>query len=200
MTPALRRPLFSIALLLALATPARAQRASLSGVVIKAVNGEPAAGASVKLVDEPPSSSPAGRSLKSTTTGADGSFTFDDLEPRPYWIVANMQGYLPVEYGQRGPTGTGTSLALTAGQRASVRLNIWPTSGISGRVVDGDGDPVGRAQVLALRTNYRDGRPSMTIAQTVMTNDRGEYRMFWLTPGAYRVVARRWDPESSATP
>jgi hypothetical protein len=32
----------------------------------------------------------------------------------------------------------------------------------------------------------------------VITNDRGEYRMFWLTPGTYRVAAREWDPGTSA--
>ena len=182
----------------ALAQPAFAQRASITGVVIKALNGEPAAGATVKIVDEPPSTSPAGHQVASTTTGADGSFTFDEVEPRAYWIVANLQGYLPGEYAQRSPTGTGISIPVASGQRVSVRLTIWPTSGISGRVVDADGDPVGRAQVLALRTIYRDGKPQMTIAQTVMTNDRGEYRMFWLAPGAYRVAARAWDFEGGA--
>ena len=93
--------------------------AVLSGVVTRSPNGEPAAGATVKLVDEPPSTAPAGRQLKSTTAGADGSFRFDDVEPRAYWIVANLQGFLPGEYGQRSPTGTGTSFTVTAGQRAT---------------------------------------------------------------------------------
>ena len=70
---------------------------------------------------------------------------------------------------------------------------MWPTSGISGRVVDADGDPAGRVQVLALRLVYDGGKPVMTIAQTVTTNDRGEYRMFWLTPGSYRVAARAFE-------
>jgi len=187
-----------VAVVLLLATPAFAQRASISGVVIKAGSGEPAAGATVKIVPEPPSSAPAGFQAQTTTTGADGSFRFDDIESRPWWIVANLQGYLPSEYGQRSPTGTGLPLNVVTGERGVARLTIWPTSGISGRVVDGDGDPLGRVQVLALRTVYREGRPSMTIVQTVMTNDRGEYRMFWLQPGTYRVAARQWDGESNA--
>jgi len=185
-------------LLLVLAPAAYAQRASISGVVVKALSGEPASGATVKLVDEPPAVAPAGRQLQSTTTGSDGSFRFDDVEPRAYWIVANLQGYLPAEYGQRSATGTGISFTVGAGQRGTVRLTIWPTAAISGRVVDADGDPIGRLQVLALRMVYRDGTPSMTIAQTVTTDDRGEYRMFWLTPGSYRVAARQWDPDTTA--
>ncbi len=104
-----------------------------------------------------------------------------------------MPGYLPVEYGQRSPTGVGTSFDVHEGQRVTARLSMWPTSGISGRVVDADGDPVGRVQVLALRLVYDAGKQVMTIAQTVTTNDRGEYRMFWLTPGAYRVAARAFE-------
>jgi len=193
-----RTILVAIAAALAHAEPSFAQAASITGVVLKLPSGEPAAGAVVKVVDEPPSIAPAGHQAQSMTTGGDGSFRFDNLEPGAYWVVANLAGYLPVEYGQRSPTGTGIAVDVKAGQRVSIRLSAWPTSGISGRVVDADGDPVGRAQVLALRVVYRDGRQSLTIAQTVMTNDRGEYRMFWLTPGTYRVAARLWDPGSFA--
>jgi hypothetical protein len=182
---------------LALAQVAFAQNAVVSGVVTKYPGGEPAAGAVVKLVDEPPSTAPPGRQTQSATAAGDGSFRFD-VPAGTYWIVANLQGYLPAEYGQRSPLGTGTSFDAAAGGRVNVRLVAWPTSGISGRVVDAEGDPVGRAQVLALRVVYKDGRPALTIAQTVMTNDRGEYRMFWLTPGSYRVAARAWDRTTSA--
>ena len=192
------RPVLAALALLAFAQPSFAQRASITGLVLKSPSGEPAAGAAVKIVDEPPSTSPAGHQVQSTTTGPDGSFRFDDVERGAYWIVANLQGYLPGEYGQRSATGTGISVPVATGQRVTVRLTIWPTAGISGRVVDADGDPVGRAQVLALRTIYRDGKPTLTISQTVATNDRGEYRMFWLAPGTYRVAARPWERDSYA--
>jgi hypothetical protein len=189
-----------LALVVAWGAPSAAQQqpASISGVVTAALNGAPIAGAIVKLVDEPPATAPAGHQVKSTTTAADGSFRFNDVEPHVYWVVANLQGYLPAEYGQRSATATGASFDVAAGRRVNVRLAMWATSGISGRIVDGDGEPMGRLQVLALRMVYRDGKPGLTIAQTVMTNDRGEYRMFWLTPGSYRVAARQWDQESSA--
>src|SRR4051812_2642097 len=152
----------------AFAVPCAAQRqpASVSGVVTAALNGAPIAGAVVKLVDEPPATAPAGYQVKSTTTTADGSFRFDDVEPHTYWVVANVQGYLPAEYGQRSATATGMSFDVAAGQRVNVRLVMWATSGISGRVVDADGEPMGRVQVLGLRMVYRDGKPGLTIAQT----------------------------------
>ena len=191
----------AVAFCIGLASVSRAQpgSGSITGVVTKSPGGEPAAFAVVKLASEPPSVAPAGEQTQSVTTGADGAFRFDDVEARPYWVVANLPGYLPAEYGQRSPTGTGISVDVANGQRVAVRITMWPTSGISGRVVDADGDAVGRVQVLALRLVYRDGQLSTTIAQTVTTDDRGEYRMFWLTPGAYRVAARPWDHESFAT-
>jgi len=166
---------------------------SISGVVTKRPGGEAAAGAVIKILNEPFGSGPPGAQKQTATAGADGSFLLTDVEPGTYWLVANLPGYLPVEYGQRSPTGVGTSFEVRAGQRVTARLSMWPTSGISGRVVDADGDPAGRVQVLALRLVYDEGRQVMTIAQTVTTNDRGEYRMFWLTPGTYRVAARSFD-------
>jgi carboxypeptidase family protein len=174
------------------------QSGSISGVVVKFPSGEPVAGAVVKLTDEAPSIAPPGFQLRSTTTAADGSFRFDPIDAGEYYVVANASGFLPTEYGQRSPTGVGMAFEVRDGQRANVRLAMWPTSSISGRITDADGDPVGRVQVVALRLIYTDGKPSMTVAQTVMTNDRGEYRMFWLTPGTYRVAAREWDPNTSA--
>jgi len=174
------------------------QGGSISGVVVKSSSGEPVAGAVVKLTDEAPSIAPPGFQLRTATTAADGSFRFDQIDAGEYYVVANAAGFLPTEYGQRGPTSAGIAFEVRNGQRVNVRLTMWPTSSISGRVTDADGDPVGRVQVLALRLVYTDGKPSMTIAQTVMTNDRGEYRMFWLTPGTYRVAAREWDPNTSA--
>jgi hypothetical protein len=179
--------------------PVAAQTGTVTGVVVKSPSGEPAAGAAVKLTDEPPSIGPPGHQTQSTTTAGDGSFRFDGVKAGEYYVVANLSGYLPTEYGQRSPTGTGIAFEVRDGQRVNIRLTAWPTSGISGRVVDADGDPVGRVQVVALRFVYSSGKPALTLTQSVMTNDRGEYRMFWLTPGTYRVAAREWDPETWAT-
>src|SRR5262249_59866309 len=89
------------------AQPAVAQGGTITGVVVKSPSGEPASGAAVKLTDEPPSVGPPGHQTQSTTTSADGSFRFDNVEPGEYYVVANAPGYLPTEYGQRSPTGTG---------------------------------------------------------------------------------------------
>ncbi|MBI4475509.1 MAG: carboxypeptidase regulatory-like domain-containing protein, partial [Acidobacteria bacterium] len=45
----------------------------------------------------------------------------------------------------------------------------------------------------ALRPIYREGRRSLTIAQSVHTNDLGEYRLYWLPPGPYYLSAKPED-------
>ena len=62
------------------------------------------------------------------------------------------------------------------------QLAMSPTGSISGRVYDRDGEPLGNAQVMAMRPDYKNGRRTLTIVQMVATVDRGEYRFFWLAP------------------
>jgi hypothetical protein len=88
-----------------------------------------------------------------------------------------------------------------------IQLAMAPTGSISGRIYDSDGEPLGKAQVQALRAIYKDGRRTLTSVQTVETNDRGEYRLFWLAPGSYYVAAmpdipevRGMQPGSTGTP
>ena len=136
------------------------------------------------------------------TTSGDGKFAFRDIVPGEYQLVAAREGgYLPAEYGQRSPSGRGLPINLAAGRKLKdVQLSMAQPGSISGRVVDGDGEPVGRAQVQALRTVYMDGRRTESIVASVATDDRGEYRLYWLAPGQYHVsatpqdVRRGWVP------
>jgi hypothetical protein len=60
------------------------------------------------------------------------------------------------------------------------------------------GRPVGNAEVEAFKATYQTGRRVLTKVQSVPSDDRGEYRLFWLTPGRYFVAARH--PELSNSP
>ncbi len=66
-----------------------------------------------------------------------------------------------------------------------------PASGvITGRVVDDDGRPMRGLQVMAVEFGDR-GSPRSMVPRTngaATTNDRGEFRLFWLDPGKYYVV------------
>ena len=175
--------------------------ASVGGIVVKMGSGEPIAGARVEL--HPERDIPAAErrpevrpEVYTVTTSRDGKFLFDKVEPAAYRLFATRNDYIPGEFGQRTSTMQGIPLEIAAGQkRQGIQLAMTPAGSISGRIYDRDGEPVGKAQVLALRPIYRDGRRTLTIVQTVQTNDRGEYRLFWLPPGRYYVSAKPDIPE-----
>ena len=181
-----------------------ANLATVEGVVVKLGTREPLSGARVQLererdeirVDQSPDqlggAPPLPESHFAATTGPDGRFAIEHVPPGSYRLYAFQSGgYVPAEYGQHSPRGRGTIFDLVAGQKMTdVQLALTPTGSISGRVYDRDGEPAGRAIVQALRPYYRDGTRALTIVQSVLTNDRGQYRLFWLPPGRYYVTAK----------
>jgi len=68
-----------------------------------------------------------------------------------------------------------------------VALN--PTGAISGRIFDEFGEPVIGAEVRAMKSFYQRGGRILVPMQSAVTDDRGEYRLFWLSPGRYFVSA-----------
>jgi beta-lactamase regulating signal transducer with metallopeptidase domain len=171
--------------------------ATIEGMVVRFDTGEPLAGAHIEL------STPGARAAsRNEATGPDGRFEFTNIAAGEYRLVAAREGgYLPAEYGQRSPGGRGISIKLLAGSRfRNARLSLVQPGAISGRVVDADGEPVGRAQVQAMRTVYGNGRQSEMIAASVATDDRGIYRLYWLPPGQYRVSAMPPDSSNASIP
>ena len=177
-------------------TPGQPQvpAASIEGSLIKMGSGEPVAGAKVTLKVEKVSvlGDPLPLDTRTATTDQDGKFVLPDVPPGSYRLIATRAGgYIPAEYGQRSATGQGIPLEVSSGQQLTgIQLVMMPTASISGRIYDRDGEPLGRAQVQALRSVYRNGHRRMTIVQSVESNDRGEYRLFWLAPGSYYISAR----------
>jgi hypothetical protein len=99
-----------------------------------------------------------------------------------------------VEYGQRGTLGRGVVFPIGDGeQKKNVRLEMAPVGSITGRILDIDNRPVGHAAVMAFSPIYRNGERVVTLLELVHSDDRGEYRLFSLTPGRYYVAARLED-------
>jgi hypothetical protein len=169
--------------------------ASIEGVVVQMGTQEPLANARVELSNDVHLTT-RGNDLhldlpmRAVTTSSNGKFSLE-VPPGTYRLIATRTNYVPAEYGQRSPTSQSIPLTLAAGQKLNVaQLAMTPAGSISGRVQDRDGEPVGMAQVQALRSVYKNGRRTLTIVQAVETNDRGEYRLFWLAPGVYYVSAK----------
>jgi hypothetical protein len=66
-------------------------------------------------------------------------------------------------------------------------MPLSPAATITGRVFDRDGEPLAYVGVQATKYVYQDGERVLNVAQTALTNDLGEYRLFWLQPGQYFV-------------
>jgi len=166
------------------------QLSSLQGRVVRWGTTEPIAKAIVEL--RPVEA--GGPAPYVATSATDGTFVFDAVRAGQYRIVATRPGYVRAEYGQRWPNGAGTALTLPAGQAVSnVPIPMLLTASVSGRVRDGSGQPLGGVEVEALKATYRDGRRELTKVDTAVTDDRGEYRLFWLAPGRYYLSARHPD-------
>ncbi len=188
-----------IALVAGIGLPAQQPPASIEGVVTRLGTGEPLANASVQLnledaqsEERPGIPRPIEDFHRTAKSDRNGRFAFESVTPGAYRLIATYDGgYVPAEYGQRSPTGQGSKIEIAAGQKMTgVRLAMSPTGSIAGRVYDKNGEPVAKAQVMAMRQVYKEGRRTYTIAQMVATDDRGEYRLFWLAPGRYYVSAK----------
>jgi hypothetical protein len=137
-----------------------------------------------------------------TKSGDNGRFRFTNLKPGSYRLVAVMVGgdYYPAEYGQRDPRGRGLIFPVADGELKQVKLQMAATGVISGQVrVDEDGQPIGHVSVLATQYVYEGGARQLRIVRGVLSDERGNYRLFWLPPGQYFVAARVEDPKRRAT-
>ena len=178
----------------------------IEGSVIDSATGEPIRKASVTLAAIPivmgirtgggmmggdlydPAMMPANRIANAPpavlTTDADGRFRAV-LTPGRYGIRADRSGYLAT------PAGV-TALSLIPGETLKgVALKLTKQAIITGRVIDADGEPLAGVRVQCLRwtTMGQHGQRTLTPQSSGGTNDKGEYRIFGITPGQYMVSA-----------
>ena len=181
-------------------SPLQPGMARIEGNIVRADNGSPVAGATVEL--QPAGQHPPDTNSYEATTDFQGRFSFPAVTPSDYRLVASTYaaGYVITAWGKNSANPRGAPISVKAGQRLNdVRIAMTPTGSITGRVIDGDGEPVPRAQVLALRTAFRDGKKVLKLVQSVPANDLGEYRLFWLPPGNYYVSAKPETPGRRAS-
>jgi hypothetical protein len=126
----------------------------------------------------------------------DGRFAINDIEPGEYRLQVQSPRFGSSAYGQRKPNLPGAILNIAAGQRLSdLKISMSPTGTIAGRITGHNGEPIANANVQAMKYVYQEGKRVLSVAQTTTTDDRGEYRLFWLTSGKYVIVAA---PRSSS--
>src|SRR5688572_317619 len=167
----------------------QAPSASIQGTVVQA--GAPDSkipGATVEIRREGGVASLAAAPLLTTTTDVEGKYYFPSLAPGQYRVIANAGGFVRSEYGQKRMNGAGLPIAVGANQKVNAAdIALTQTGSISGRITDVNGQPIVLADVFALKAAYQEGQRTFVQTLSAKTDDRGEYRIFWMTPGIYYV-------------
>jgi carboxypeptidase family protein len=125
-----------------------------------------------------------------TATDEQGRFRVTGLPAGRYTITATKTGFVDGLYGQRRAQRAGTPIDLAGNQQvADADLKLTRGGVITGHVLDEDGQPLARAVVTVLRSQYVRGEKQLTPAGADQSDDRGQYRVFGLPPGDYVVSA-----------
>ncbi|MCX6625476.1 MAG: carboxypeptidase-like regulatory domain-containing protein [Acidobacteria bacterium] len=162
--------------------------ASLEGTVLDSVTGAPVAGARVVLENR------VKRSEYHVLTDSQGQFAFHGAAPGKYKLLADKNGYVHVVFGGRRSEldEEGEPLPLAPDEkRSGVELRMIPAAVLAGRIVDNTGEPMPGLFVVAGRMGHEGRGRRLKIAKhsLMVTNDRGEYRLFGLPPGKYYLIA-----------
>lgn len=192
---------------------------TLSGFVVDGSTGAPLKDASIYLLD---SSGPVGtggtsvelfgpagdqaQSQYSTVSLHDGAFCFRSTRPGTYILTARKTLFLDGAFGSGEYPQLGTPLVIADKSISGLTVKLFPLSGISGRITDGDGEPVPDVNVVAMKQTWVHGRKMIIPMQGTQSDERGEYRIGKLTPGTYfvyaqpvpTVVAQRFFPKGTA--
>ena len=168
--------LFLAAPLLAQTPPAKAL---MQVTVVNSVTGTPIRNAQVQAL---------GPGQKTGSTDNEGHCTFADLDPGVYSFHAMHPSYPQPMNGV--PIRMETVKVAAGDTRNEITLRLQPPGSIAGRVVDMDGDPLRSCQVMLYAPSMQRGRKTVMQMNSVNTNDKGEYRLFHLSPSEYYVSAR----------
>jgi 5-hydroxyisourate hydrolase-like protein (transthyretin family) len=140
----------------------------------------------------PPPPLPQPPPIPSVITDRGGKFVVPDLDEGTYRVAVTLNGYVRMEYGQRAFGGQGTTLRVTKGIDGRIEVlkdlvvRLTRAGNISGRISDENGQPASGVPVQLLKVTYNaNGVRLFQQAGTARTNDRGEYRLYWITPGRY---------------
>jgi hypothetical protein len=167
-------------------TQADQQLCAVSGTIISAATGEPLRKAEVTMHQR---NAGPDKDVSALSDSA-GRFSFETLPPGRYDLSVSHVGYVATSYGARDPASPGAVLSLMPGQKITELIfRLYRTISIVGRLLDQDGDPIQNAEVtLALRRTLH-GKIQIDPQQTALTDDRGEYRVWGISPGKYVLVA-----------
>jgi len=129
---------------------------------------------------------------KTVITDDNGRFNVTGLPAGRYNIDASKRGWVYTSYGAKGPGKPGTTVPLTDGQRATISIRLPRGGVITGTILDENGQPPSAVNVRVMRYMFSNGERRLAPAGSLGSgppDERGQYRIYGLTPGDYYVVA-----------
>jgi hypothetical protein len=139
-------------------------------------------------------SSLSGKTPPTTTTDRDGRFSFKDVSPGTYTVRVQKEGFFGKAEGGFNPATAATDVAVDAGKTADADLSMIPGAIIGGRIFDENGQLMSNAIVQAFTVAYAFGRATLAPLVSKATDDRGEFRLFWVPPGDYYLAVTPLPP------
>ena len=169
--------------------PADRKPGVIQGRVFAEDGGHPLAKATLLLRSQTTRPQDPPRTVR---TDSRGEYTFRDLEAGQYILRATRDGYIPQDYGQKTTSSfrRGTSLSVGPGQVVDeVDFHLIRAGVVEGRVVDQDNEPLVRVQVMLSGYRSLGGQRRLMPFGQDETDDRGQFRIFGIPPGAYLLAA-----------
>ncbi len=158
---------------------------TLQGSVVSMVGATPVRKANVRLIPQQPSVGDLG---VTTTTDAEGHFSFENLAAGRYLLMVTHSSFVTLGGSGSGALSRTLAYTLAPGQTLKdVLVRLAPAAVVRGRVTDEDGDPVTRAAVQVVSVDASARRQLASPSAT--TDDQGEYRVFSVPPGRYYLKA-----------
>ncbi|MGD0362125.1 MAG: carboxypeptidase-like regulatory domain-containing protein [Bryobacteraceae bacterium] len=147
-------------------------------------NGRPMAGLQITISDDKwkAASDPA-------TTDPEGLFVFNGLGEGQYILGAILHGGTVFYHELPNSDDVVTTPAGPKQEGSQVLFRVVPHAVVTGFVRDEFGDPAAHAGITLFQGGWQDGRVVFSVVQTADTDDRGQYRIHGLHPGAYAVCA-----------
>jgi hypothetical protein len=168
---------------------------TVRGRVFNAGTMEPLQGVQITLIPmdtdaPPPPAAFAQNTAVSDVSDQGGNFMFSGVRAGRFAVDTRFEGYFL--------SARRKLITLAAGETIDVPLMMTAGAVIGGRVHDVMGQPVSNVNVEALTVVYRRGFPSLITVGAQATDDRGEYRLFWVPPGDYFIAVSPRPPLRNA--
>jgi len=137
----------------------------------------------------------SGPSSQMTMSGADGRFEFHNLAKLRVQVLAQKPGF----YTAQQVGGNSPLKIVQIGEASGIKVTLYPSGALSGRVSTAGGDPIEGIIVRTMYQRVENGLARWQQRNSAMTDDAGEYRIANLIPGKY-LVATETRPVRTLSP